>query len=218
MNIPEKFQNEDGTLNHGAILKSYSELEKKIGAMVSVPADGDDDSVREKFNRRIGVPETIAEYPEHPMFEIDDCLRQKFLDAGLNKSQVEKIYDMASEHLLPALSEIFQSRYENDSFRELQNFFGGEEKMTTAMSEIEKFGEKFLPNDTFESLSLSPAGIKSIYGMMQSIEPKVLSGAGCDDNLTEGALRDMMRDPKYWRDHDAEHIRKIENGFKKLYS
>jgi hypothetical protein len=31
-------------------------------------------------------------------------------------------------------------------------------------------------------------------------------------------LRNMMRDPKYWRDHDEEYIRKIENGFKKLYS
>jgi hypothetical protein len=28
-NIPEKFQNSDGTLNTDALLKSYSELEKK---------------------------------------------------------------------------------------------------------------------------------------------------------------------------------------------
>lgn len=30
-------------------------------------------------------------------------------------------------------------------------------------------------------------------------------------------LREMMRDPKYWRDQDQEYIRMIENGFKKLY-
>jgi hypothetical protein len=218
MDIPEKFQNSDGTLNHDALLKSYSELEKKIGAMVSVPADSADDAARDKFYRRLGVPCTIDEYPEHPMFDIDDSIRQKFLDAGLNKSQVEKIYDIASEYLNPALAEIFQSRYENDSLAELQNFFGDKEKMTTAMSEIEKFGEKFLPADTFESLSSSTAGIKSIHQMMQSMEPKIQSGAGAAETLTEQRLRDMMRDPKYWRDHDAEHIRKIESGFKKLYS
>lgn len=34
---------------------------------------------------------------------------------------------------------------------------------------------------------------------------------------TENELREMMRDPKYWRDHDPETVRKIEQGFKKLY-
>ena len=38
------------------------------------------------------------------------------------------------------------------------------------------------------------------------------------EKLTDNDLRRMMRDPKYWRDHDAEYVRKIENGFKKLYS
>lgn len=34
---------------------------------------------------------------------------------------------------------------------------------------------------------------------------------------TEKELREMMRDPKYWRDRDPETVRKIEDGFKKLY-
>ncbi len=34
---------------------------------------------------------------------------------------------------------------------------------------------------------------------------------------TETELREMMRDPKYWRDQDPETVRKIEQGFKKLY-
>ena len=32
--IPEKFLNEDGTLNTDALVKSYCELEKKMGRMV----------------------------------------------------------------------------------------------------------------------------------------------------------------------------------------
>lgn len=38
-----------------------------------------------------------------------------------------------------------------------------------------------------------------------------------DTDLTTDKLRQMMRDPRYWRDHDLECVRKIENGFKKLY-
>ena len=34
---------------------------------------------------------------------------------------------------------------------------------------------------------------------------------------TEEDLRNMMRDPKYWRDKDPEITQKIQNGFNKLY-
>ncbi|MCL2538502.1 MAG: hypothetical protein FWE52_03470 [Alphaproteobacteria bacterium] len=217
MDIPQKFQNNDGTLNTDSLLKSYSELEKKIGTMVSVPTDSTDDTTRDKFRRAIGVPTDMAEYPAHPLYD-DDSIRAKFLDAGLNASQVEKIYDIANDFLHPALSEIFKSQYENESIAELKTFFGGEDKMRDALSAIDMFGEKFLPRDTYESLCASPAGIRSIYAMMQSMEPSVQIGGGTSDAITEKNLRDMMRDPKYWRDNDEEYIRKIENGFKKLYS
>ncbi|MBR5575030.1 MAG: hypothetical protein IKV93_00615 [Alphaproteobacteria bacterium] len=54
--------------------------------------------------------------------------------------------------------------------------------------------------------------------MMQSMEPHVNTDSVDMKNLTDSDLRRMMRDPKYWRDGDAEYIRKIENGFRKLYS
>ena len=61
--IPEKFLNKDGTLNTDALLKSYTELEKKIGTMISVPTSESDSELRAKFNRAIGVPENANEYP-----------------------------------------------------------------------------------------------------------------------------------------------------------
>jgi len=218
MQIPEKFQNQDGTLNSDAILKSYSELEKKIGGMVSVPTDDSDIEAHEKFRRASGVPIDISEYPANPMFEDDEDLRMKFLEAGLNPSQVEKIYEIANEFLTPALSEIFQSKYEADEMQELENFFGGAAKTFDAIEQINKFGEKFLPADTFESLCSSSAGIRSIFAMMQNMEPDITTGGGNNDTHSEKHLREMMKDPKYWRDHDTEYVRKIESGFKKLYS
>ena len=75
--IPEKFQNSDGTLNTDALLKSYNELEKKIGTMITVPNENSDETIRNKFNRAIGVPESADEYPTNELFD-DENLRKKF--------------------------------------------------------------------------------------------------------------------------------------------
>ena len=107
--IPEKFQNTDGTVNVDALLKSYSELEKKIGSMVSVPGDNTDKTAREKFNRAIGVPENATDYPSNSLFD-DESIKQKFHDIGLTVTQVEQIYSVAEEILSPVLTELFSTK------------------------------------------------------------------------------------------------------------
>lgn len=215
--IPKKFLNEDGTLNANALLKSYAELEKKIGNMITVPDENADDATRTKFNRAIGVPENPNEYPTSKLFD-DDSLREKFFEIGLTATQVEKIYNIAEEFLTPVLNELFDVQNETSALTELKNFFGDENKMCDALRAINAFGQKYLPHDAFDALCATPQGIRSIYAMMQSIEPNVQTNDLQSKNLTDDELRRMMRDPKYWRDHDPEYVRKIENGFKKLYS
>ena len=215
--IPQKFLNEDGTLNTDSLLKSYNELEKKIGTMVSIPNSESDDATRERFNRAIGVPDDVSEYPTDEMFD-NDSVRQKFRDIGLTCNQVEQIYKIANEFLSPVLSELFLMQNETKAIMELKNYFGGTEKMNDALHAINAFGNKFLPHDAFESLCSTPQGIQGVYKMMQSMEPNVETQKNENQNLTDDDLRRMMRDPKYWRDGDPEYVRKIENGFKKLYS
>ena len=215
--IPEKFQNSDGTLNSDALIKSYSELEKKIGTMVSIPTSESDEDARKKFNRAIGVPENASDYPKNDLYD-DENLREKFFEIGLTSNQVEKIYDIANEFLSPLISDLFSLQSETNSVNELKSFFGGTEKMNDVLRAIKSFGEKFLPHDAFQELCATPQGIQSVYKMMQSMEPDVQTDKNETQNLTDSDLRRMMRDPKYWRDNDVEYIRKIENGFKKLYS
>ena len=216
-NIPEKFLNKDGTLNGDALLKSYNELEKKIGNMISVPDKNSDESVQSRFRRAIGVPESPDEYPHNEFFD-NENVRQEFYKIGLTNNQVEKIYSLASEFLSPMLSEIVSLNHTANEMSELKKFFGGDEKMQDALVAIKSFGERFLPADAFNELCTSAQGIQGIYKMMQSIEPHVETDSSDTKKLSDADLRMMMRDPKYWRDHDAEYIRKIENGFKKLYS
>ncbi len=215
--IPEKFLNGDGTLNSDSLLKSYNELEKKIGTMVSVPNSESDDATRMRFNRAIGVPDDTAQYPTNDMFD-DESVRQKFREIGLTCPQVEQIYKIANEYLLPLLSDLFAMQNETNAYQELKNFFGSTEKMNDALHAIDAFGNKFLPHDAFDVLCSTPAGIQGVYKMMQSMEPHVETQKNENENLTDNDLRRMMRDPKYWRDNDPEYVRKIENGFKKLYS
>jgi len=215
--IPEKFLDENGQLNTAALLKSYCELEKKMGTMVSVPKEDSDEITKQKFNHAIGVPDNANEYPNDSLLD-DESVREKFHKIGLTSNQVAEIYNIAEEFLQPTLKNLFQMQTETNAINELKNFFGGTEKMNEAMKEINAFGEKFLPHDAFDALCSTPQGIQGIYKMMQSLEPEVFTDKNITKNLTDNDLRMMMRDPKYWRDHDEEYIRKIENGFKKLYS
>ena len=215
--IPEKFLNGDGTLNSDALIKSYNELEKKIGGMITVPDEKSDEATKSRFMRAIGVPENPDEYPHNELFD-NENVRQEFHKIGLTNSQVEKIYGIAQEFLSPVISEIFSMQQESKAMSELKNFFGDEEKMHDAFVAIKSFGERFLPKDAFNELCSTPQGIQGVYKMMQSMEPHVETDGNAPEKLSDSDLRNMMRDPKYWRDHDAEYIRKIENGFKKLYS
>lgn len=215
--IPEKFLDDNGELNTSALIKSYCELEKKMGSMISVPSDESDDATKQKFNHAIGVPDTASEYPTNSLFD-DESVRNKFHEIGLTCKQVEKIYDIAQEFLQPTLKNLFELQSQTNAINELKNFFGSTQKMTDALREIKTFGERFLPASTFDELCSTPQGIQGIYKMMQSMEPDVLTDKNVSENLTDDELRNMMRDPKYWRDQDPEYVRKIENGFKKLYS
>lgn len=215
--IPEKFLDEKGELNTSALVKSYCELEKKIGSMISVPNDESDESAKQKFNHAIGVPDNANDYPTNDLFD-DESVRNKFHEIGLTSKQVEQIYSIAEEFLQPTLKNLFELQNQTNAINELKNFFGGTEKMNDAMREINAFGEKYLPASAFEELCATPQGIQGVYKMMQSFEPTVLTDKNATENLSDDMLRDMMRDPKYWRDQDPEYVRKIENGFKKLYS
>ncbi len=54
--------------------------------------------------------------------------------------------------------------------------------------------------------------------MMSSGEPSLISGnAAGAAGLSEDSLKEMMRDPRYWRDHDPAVVGKVRDGFKKLF-
>jgi hypothetical protein len=199
LNIPEKFKTKEGEANIEAILKSYSELERKLSQAPSAPKDA-------------------SEYAAPGFGDEDDALRQKFLDIGLTRDQARQVCAVADEFLAPLIGDLASAREESESLAELEKFFGGRENVAPALMELEAFGKKYLPGDAFESLCATHQGIQSLYKMMKSSEPNISTDKNGADNLSESDLKALMRDPKYWRDQEPEFVRMIDSGFKKLFS
>jgi hypothetical protein len=61
-------------------------------------------------------------------------------------------------------------------------------------------------------------GVLALHQMMRASEPELLAGGEPAPALSEAALVDMVRDPRYWRQRDPEFIARVTAGFKRLYA
>jgi hypothetical protein len=52
--------------------------------------------------------------------------------------------------------------------------------------------------------------------MMQKGEPGLAREAAPPTAESEGELRAMMRDPRYWRSREPEFVRRVTDGFRRL--
>ena len=59
----------------------------------------------------------------------------------------------------------------------------------------------------------------TIYKMMNDqSEPTVLSASSPNyEPVSEDSLRKMMQNPKYWKEQDPALLKRVEEGFKRLY-
>lgn len=213
--IPDKFKDpETGELRVDALLKSYIALEKKLSEMVSM-----DD--KEQIMKLAGRPDTPDEYSvdvSHGLFDIDPDLNTKLHGLGFTLEQVQAVYDLAAEKLVPLILELnseFQADREVD--RLIQEF-GGPEKWKNVSKQLLAYGEKNLPTQVLSSLSGSYDGVMALYRMMKVQEPGMKTRSEGDRNIGEKDLHAMMRDPKYWQKKDPAFIAQVTKGFEEIYS
>lgn len=203
LTIPDKFKDpQTGELKVDSLLTSYSELEKRLSKTPSVPKSPDDYCVK----------------CDHGYFSEDKELNAKLHAKGFTNDQVQTVYDLAAEKLVPL---VFQIAADHSAERELEKLvkhFGGEEKWREMSRQLLAFGQKSLPTDVLETLSSSYEGVLSLHRMMKGEEPG-LSRQAEPQGTGQGdlELQSMMRDPKYWRDQDPSFVAKVTEGFQKLY-
>lgn len=215
--IPAKFLDpETGEIRLDAFIKSYQELERKLSQSVPNNEEGKD-----RVLRSMGRPDTPEDYCidcGHGLFDIDLDINRRLHSKGMTQEQVQEVYDLAAEKLVPMVSDIAADFKADREVEKLINHFGGKEQWKRISKQIFDFGHKNLQHDVFESLAQSHDGILALYRMMTNDEPSLNVKAdqgGADSGKLE--LEAMMRDPKYWKEKDPAFIAKVTEGFKNMY-
>lgn len=200
--VPEKFKNpETGAVRMDALVKSYGELEKKMSAGPQAPAS---------------VEEYCIECA-HGMFEPDAEVNQRLYEQGMSQEQVQAVYDLAAEKMIPMLKELSNDMNADREIEKLIAHFGGAERWKEVSRQLLAFGQRNLPADVLENLSNSYEGVLALHKMMQSDEPGLKQEASNPNSMDMAELKSMMRDPKYWRDKDPATVAKVTEGFEKAY-
>lgn len=199
--IPSKFKDpKTGKLRLETMVQSYKELEKKLSQTPSVPKSADEYCIN----------------CDHGVFEVDVELNKKLHEKGFTNDQVQLVYDLAAEKMVPLIIEMAGDFQAEREVEKLVEHFGGPEKWQEVARQLLSFGQKTLPADVLDSLSSSYEGVLALYNMMKGEEPAI-SHNDKSGNAGERDLQSMMRDPKYWRDKDPSFVAKVTEGFQKIY-
>jgi len=219
--IPEKFRDpESGALRVEALLRSYRELEKRLSQRFAPPGPDAPEEERARFRRAIGVPDAPEEYtvePKHEMCGSDPEINKRLHEAGFTCQQVQLVYDLAAERLLPLIAEAAADYEAQKQVGRLAQEFGGEEQFRRIAPQIAAWGRANLAPGVFEALSTTAEGVLALHRMMAKSEPSLARNAAPAEALDERALRKMMRDPRYWRSREPEYVKRVTEGFKRLF-
>jgi hypothetical protein len=241
-NLPEKFWNPDsGSVGVDALVASYRALEQKMSS-----GDGAGTRLAESRDRAVAAPNhpPVAESSDppvavsdppvaesdpadpapgyeiatgHGLFESHDGVNEVLRDAGFTQDQAQVVYDLASQVLQPIIDDYGAERNAMADEARLEQQFGGTQKWAETQRQLRVWGQRHLPTDAYASLSTSYDGVLALHRLMQNEEPSVLRGGAVGEAADEGTLRAMIRDPRYWRDRNPALLRKVSDGFKRLY-
>lgn len=217
LNVPTKFWDADKQeIRVEALLKSYIELEKKLSTMVDT---GKLDTG--KLNEMRGVPGSADGYTinlEQSLLDSDPDVNARMHEAGFTSDQVQLVYDLASEKMLPLIVELAAEFQADKEVERLKREFGGADKWSEVSRQLLAFGQKNLPKDVLSGLASSYEGVMALYSMMKSNKSLSFGNGGEDaPAVDEAEIKKLMQSPQYWRDKDPGVVAKVTDGFRKLY-
>ncbi|EKV27055.1 hypothetical protein C882_1984 [Caenispirillum salinarum AK4] len=202
--VPAEFLNpETGEVDVEALFAAYMALKQQVAA------------------GPIGVPDSPDGYQiaaPHALLEADPEVNARLHAAGFTPEQVQLVYDLAAERVIPVIEAMAADMDGDRELSRLIEHFGGEERWGEISRQLQAWGKANLPADVLTALSGTADGVMALFRMMQSGEPG-LGGMdkGAAGPSSEDEVKALMRDPKYWRDRDPATVRKVAEGFKRLY-
>lgn len=220
--IPPKFRDpETGALLPEKLLKSYLALEKRMARMVALPQADADADTRRGFYRALGVPETPDDYvitPKHPDLQADREVNARLHEAGFTPEQVQLVYDLACDHVMPQLDRLVGDLAATREREKLVTHFGGEARFREIARALDAWGRSNLPGPAFDALACTHQGVLALEAMMRNNEPGLRgTGHAGGEMLSEEQLVKLMRDPRYWKHRDPETLATVTEGFRRLY-
>ena len=190
---------------------------QKVEKIIEKPVTSEND-VLDLALKTDGAEKGYAIVLHSEFLTIDEEVNERLKQAGFTNEQAQLVYDLAAEIMIPKIREVVDEFKLYKELSKLESYFGGEERFDEIARQISLWAEKNLPEDIYKSLNSSFYGVVALYNMMTSGEPKVMEKSGvAPDVITEKKLKEMMQDPKYWRDNDKDFIKKVNDGFKFLY-
>ncbi len=203
--LPDKFWDSDaGRVRTDALFKSYRELEHRFGGLAAMETPNS----HEDYEISVEVPNMTSD-PE---------VNARLHAAGFSQDQAQLVYDMAAEYLGPMAGNLTADMASEMDRNRLVDHFGGAERWQELSAQLRDWGMSKLGDDAFSELSRSYEGVLALHNMMAREEPQISNaGLGVGKPLGEEGLKEMMRDPRYWRDHDPATVQKIKDGFTRLY-
>lgn len=217
--IPEKFWDADKQeIRVEALLNSYLALEKRFSKMVPLPENDDD---KKRLHKILGCPDCAEDYQvtlQNDWIGIDPELNARLHQKGFTNEQVQEIYDLATEKLIPMIADMASEFQADRELERLVSEFGGAEKWAIISRQLQDFGRKNIPPMAYEGLCCSYEGVMALYQMMKSnIQTLVQKDSSAFEALDEAGLKAMMQNPKYWRDRDPNFIARVSEGFQRIY-
>lgn len=220
--IPEKFRDPStGGLRTEALLRAYQDLERRMHRMIEIPGDDCSDEQRCAFHRALGVPDSPDQYSieqRHPMLSSDTEVNRALHQAGFTPKQAQLVYDLAHQRVIPTIEQMAGEYESQRSLERLRDHFGGDAKWSETARQVSAWGQSNLAPEVYQALASSADGIIAMRAMMNSGEPSVgRQPSSRDDEPSEGELKKMMQDQRYWKQRDPAFIDKVSSGFRRLY-
>jgi len=217
--VPEKFwDSAAGQMRVDALLKSYIELERRLGQKVARPAPDADEAEQAMWREMMGIPPSPDAYAvnEPQGLGIDPDVNAMLHKAGFTNDQAQLVYDLAAERLLPLIGEAAQQYESERQVERLSQHFGSEERFRRVAAQLSAWGRQHLPPPVFEALSTTYEGVLAMERMMAGKEPEMTKDMAPPAVQSEAELRQMMRDPRYWQKREPAFVQKVTEGFRRL--
>ncbi len=207
--LPEKFKTPED------LAKSYAELSQKLGSK--------DEDLRKSIMEEIqaeafsGRPESADQYqlPETVNSEeaVDNDLLRWWSNHSFENGYTQEEFEQGIEMYAQAVMQ-GQPDLESETAK-----LGDNAEARIEAASI--FANKFFPQEALpaiERMCESHEGIIALEAIQEAMKDGNFAGNTQPAAQTsERELREMMNDPRYWKDRDPHFIKQVTDGFQQIY-